>query len=246
MALWLGVGRKILGLSWDLGTDFGARLHGVLAEKELGWGGWKGVGLQGVLRVSGGAAAGSLSTTVVEEGLGKGMETKIIELSASLVRDGRITPEDVDAVWKERVGKWAGELLEVWEMPLSSDGEGNAEVEAERLSDILSLAPFVPSAHLQTHLSRIISLILDASQAQTPAEVELEYVKTHGNRTWVLGACLHALGKIKIVTKGAGMDVAGWVMKVVEKWAWSGWVLAGLVDVLKARYVFLGMKILFQ
>ena len=224
MALWLGPGRKILAQSWDaLGPAFGASLHGALAEKELGWGGWKAVGLQGVLKVSAAAT-------------GMGVEENMVGLLAELVRDGRIGAGDVDAVWKERIGKWAGNRLGCWEMVKN----GNGEAGAEELTDTLSLAPFIPSLH--THLIKIISRTLNTPQTRT--EIELEYTATHANVTWVLGLCLHALARTMTTGSSAQVkevyeriDLARWVEKVVGKWPWSGWVLSGLVSVVKAKFV---------
>lgn len=218
MALWFGPGRKILAQSWDaLDLDFATRLHGALAENELGWGGWKGVVLQSVLK-----ATGTVS--------GVGLVDRTVELLAALVRDGRITAGGVDAVWRDKIAKWAGGKLSGW--------EGGEESEVEELTDVLSLAPFIPSLH--THLIKIISRTLETSQSR--AEVEMEYTATHANVTWVLGSCLHALAKTMSTGSPAKVkeiceefELAGWVETVVGKWAWSGWVLSGLVGVVKTR-----------
>jgi len=133
-------------------------------------------------------------------------------------------------VWRDRIAKWAGSKLSCW--------EGGEESEVEELTDVLSLAPFIPSLHV--HLIKIISRTLQTSQSQ--AEVEMEYTGTHANITWVLGSCIHALAKTMTTGNPAQVkeickefELAAWVEKVVRKWAWSGWVLSGLVDVVKAR-----------
>ena len=223
MALWLGPGRKVLSHSWDV-PAFGTSLHGALAEKELGWGGWKFIGLQGVLKVSGAALASASATDA-----GEGLKMKMTALLAGLVRGGRIGEADVDAVWSERVGKWAEDRLTSWVM--------NMEQSTEELNDILVLSPFIPSLH--THLIKIISYTLETSRTQV--EIESEYEETHANSTWVLGSCLHGLAKMKkspdVKELGEKIGLAAWISKVVEKWAWSGWVLGGLAGVIKTWYV---------
>lgn len=84
------------------------KLHAALAEAGLGWGGWKIVGMPGVLRV--------LDTG--EKKLLDEEPRSVGTFLAGLVRAGKIGSENV--VWRERVGKWAGERWEKWE----KSGEG--------------------------------------------------------------------------------------------------------------------------
>ena len=95
MSIWLGPGRKILAHTLQPSlTMFGLALHGALADPELEWGRWKGIGVQGVLKVNG--------TDVLPDG---NDARQGLAFLARLLRKGRIGKAEVDLVWKE---SWEG------------------------------------------------------------------------------------------------------------------------------------------
>lgn len=232
MSIWLGPGRKILAHTLQPSLiKFGITLHGALADAELEWGGWKGVGIQGVLKVSG--------TGALLDGNDAGLGLAFL---ARLVREGTIGEADVDLIWKERVGKVVDARLQDWTI------EGKTEIEkqgsVEELNDLLALAPFVST--MSKHLVSIIDVTLNAE------DTEAEYEQTYANSAWVLGECMGVLAKrLKDSEKGKGkekekkveFDLPGWVRKAVGKWSWSNNVLSGLVALVRAwLVVFLFLK----
>ena len=225
MSICLGPGRKILAhtLQPPL-TTFGLALHGALADAELEWGGWKGIGVQGVLRVTG--------TGVLLDG---NDASQGLAFLARLVREGRIGEAEVDSVWKERVRKVVDARLLNWTIEGKTEIEKQASV--EELNDLLTLAPFVSTT--SKHLVNIINVTLNVEDPQT------EYQQTYANSAWVLGECMGVLAKqLKESGKGKGkeaenvqVDLPGWVRKAVVKWGWSNNVLSGLVALVRARLV---------
>ena len=226
MSIWLGPGRKILAHSLQLPqTTFGLALHGALADAELEWGGWKGIGIQGVLKVTGNGML--LDGKDARQGLA---------FLARLVREGRIGEAEVDLVWKERVGKVVDARLLNWTIEGRTEMEKQASV--EELNDLLALVPFVSTT--SKYLVSIIDVTLDVEDPRA------EYKKTYANSAWVLGECMGVLAKqLKENGKGKGkeaekvqFDLPGWVRKAVDKWGWSNNVLNGLVALVRARLVF--------
>jgi len=231
------------------------KLLGVLGDREVSWGGWDGIGVQAVkgkvaqLDVGEGREVVRLLARLVRDG----------RISVGKEKDGM-----ENMAWREKVGKWIGARLGGWEFDCYAEVEGKEKEKAredkmELLSDILTLAPFVSPQVLRTKLVQIISRILRATPPYpnttqldthhtTPLnmpETKLktdtskeEYERTHANSTWVLGACLSVLAKGN-VRDGSGaegeINMKEWIEVIVDKWAWSGWVMGELVDVLKAR-----------
>lgn len=225
MSIWLGPGRKILAHTLQPSlVKFGIALHGVLADADLEWGGWKGVGIQGVMKVTG-------TGTLLE-----GDNTRQgLAFLARLVREGSIGEAEADSAWKERVGKVVDVRLQNWTMEGKTDIEKQESV--EELNDLLALAPFVLT--ISKHLVRIIDVTLNTK------DTRVEYEQTYASSSWVLGECMGVLAKrLKESGKGKGkekesveFDLPTWVRKAVNGWGWSHSVLSGLVALVRARSV---------
>ncbi|EGO26080.1 hypothetical protein SERLADRAFT_367707 [Serpula lacrymans var. lacrymans S7.9] len=115
MSLSTGTGRAFLLRSLEA-PSLGIRLCGILSE--LGWGGWKLVGLPAVLKAT---------PALLEH------EPKLtIRLFTSLKKQGKIS--DVDVVWRRCIEQWVVRRLETWE---------SEEWRVDDLSDILEICGFV-------------------------------------------------------------------------------------------------------
>jgi U3 small nucleolar RNA-associated protein 20 len=123
MPLWVGAGHKYLQRAWGVHTDtpdesislqFALKVNGCLAE--LGWGGWKLVGLPLALKMC-------VLPRVLE-----GEPRMVLGLLAALRRGKKLSPGDTDLVWRTKVEKWALGRLEAWEVDQDQDGsEDNSE-----------------------------------------------------------------------------------------------------------------------
>jgi U3 small nucleolar RNA-associated protein 20 len=112
MPLWVGAGRKFLQYAWGAQTDvlengntnlqFALKVNGCLAE--LGWGGWKLVGLPLTLKMC------LLPAVLQAEPRG------VLGLLAALRRGKKLNGGDTDLVWRTKLEKWALGRLEGWEI----------------------------------------------------------------------------------------------------------------------------------
>ena len=183
-------------------------------------------------------------------------------LDAGLVRDERIGTVGVsDAVGRwaaDRLGRWDGDEEEneggrelLCDILILSPFIPRAYLTAQLvriISSLLGGAPRTPER--------------ECNPEETSAALQVEYGRTPANTTWVLGKCLYALArtahtpsssstKTHTRTKsktneettaaddgwlaGANIDLRKWINAVVGTWAWSAWVMGGLVDVVRAR-----------
>jgi U3 small nucleolar RNA-associated protein 20 len=97
MAISTGPGRAFVARALDV-PSFGLMLCGVLAE--LGWGGWKLVGLPALLKAT--------------PSLLQAEPTLTLRLLASLQHSGKLG--EVDIVWKRSVDSWIQTHLSSWEI----------------------------------------------------------------------------------------------------------------------------------
>ncbi|KAG2102831.1 armadillo-type protein [Suillus discolor] len=117
MTMSTGPGRAFVARALGV-PSFGLMLCGVLAE--LGWGGWKLVGLPALLKAT--------PTLLQAE------HTLTLRLLASLQHSGKLG--EVDIVWKRSVDRWIQTHLSSWEISNES---------VDHLYDIMSLSIFVDS-----------------------------------------------------------------------------------------------------
>ena len=92
-SLWATVGKEIIVRSWETDITFAIGLSGSLCE--LGWGGWKSLGLPPVLKHTHRALEIA--------------PAKTLRLLAWLIEEQKLTT--VDAVWKQRANEWIGKRL---------------------------------------------------------------------------------------------------------------------------------------
>jgi U3 small nucleolar RNA-associated protein 20 len=112
MPLWIGPELKFLQCAWGTQTDvldnanthlqFALKVNGCLAE--LGWGGWKLVGLPLTLKM------GMVPTVLEAEPRG------VLGLLAALRRGKKLNVGDADLVWRTKLEKWSIARLEIWEI----------------------------------------------------------------------------------------------------------------------------------
>lgn len=117
MSMSTGPGRAFVARALGV-PSFGLMLCGVLAE--LGWGGWKLVGLPALLKAT--------PTLLQAE------HTLTLRLLASLQHSGKLG--EVDIVWKRSVDRWIQTHLSSWEI---------SDESVDHLYDIMSLSIFVDS-----------------------------------------------------------------------------------------------------
>jgi U3 small nucleolar RNA-associated protein 20 len=115
--LWVGHGLRLLRRAWGAdppptpnedrdvelaALEFAIKLTGSLAE--LGWGGWKAVGMPLVMRMC-------VAEKVLElDGQG------VLELLAVLRRGKKLSAGDTDLVWRGKLEKWLLGKLRCWEV----------------------------------------------------------------------------------------------------------------------------------
>ncbi|KAJ1305976.1 hypothetical protein OPQ81_010691 [Rhizoctonia solani] len=152
MGSWIGPGRHVLDSVWKEPLE-GMRLSAILSE--LGWGGWKSMMLQHVLRRTPETLASNRS--------------QCLSVLATLYKSGHL---EVDAVWTARVGSDIADGLRKWNV-----GDSNKD-----LISMLALSPILPGA--ATGVARIVSLLHGAQTnasslgASIRALVDLEGAET--------------------------------------------------------------------
>lgn len=217
MPLWAGPGLKFLQRAWGVHTDtrddstslaFALKVHGCLAE--LGWGGWKLVGLPLVLKMC-------VVPRVLEE-----EPRAVLGLLAALRRGKKLSAGDTDLVWRTKVEKWALGRLEAWAVNKNKDGEGSEGEKVTELNDILTLSSLFSGA-----VSPIVVGIVERMIVE-PGVVEENYKDTVQSSAWALGICMQTLAKRDVTEWCQKVDLASWTRNSLSNWGWSHDVLAGL------------------
>ncbi|KAJ7127008.1 hypothetical protein C8R44DRAFT_111309 [Mycena epipterygia] len=133
---WMGKGRELLDIVWTANSDgavlFAISLTGALAE--LGWAGWRAVGVPVLLRISSkilGAKDGD------EE-----LQRKTVGLIADLWRTKKLGTGDGDVVWRNCVETWGVRKLREMAGNIPALGWD----QATQLTDILTLSSFFSPA----------------------------------------------------------------------------------------------------
>ncbi|KAH6910215.1 U3 snoRNP protein Utp20 [Coprinopsis sp. MPI-PUGE-AT-0042] len=209
MSHWIGPGLKFLQRMWGLierraGDDedavcltLGLKLHGALAE--LGWGGWKMIALPLVLKAT------------VRPSLLEQEPRKLFSFLASLRRLKKLSPGEVDMVWKAKIEKCALARLEVLK------GQAGDAVDSE-INDILSLSPFFSEAVAPVLLGMIdYNLQPDIDPAMNE------------RRAWIVDGAVQALSRRDAKEWTAKVPLQAWALLAVEKWSSSRYVLGSLV-----------------
>jgi U3 small nucleolar RNA-associated protein 20 len=94
-SFWMGSGRHLVEYYWGLNYELSVELCASLSE--LNWGGWKMIAAPQLIKNT---------WTALEEA-----PNKMLKLLANLCKDKKLN--DVDAVWRDRMGKWVGQRLTV-------------------------------------------------------------------------------------------------------------------------------------
>lgn len=213
----MGPGRRVLARVWERPT-LALELCGVLSS--LNWGGWKLLAQSHVLKT-----IPDLLDTHTE---------KALELLDALQKEKRL--QGMDAQWKERLQTWVQTRLGNWtkgiEQVCSVSCISVIFAESQQvkvLHYILGLSDILPA------LGPILVDIIDSTLSD--ADPRHEYEEQEYNSSWVLGSCMSCLSQRNRKEWEAKFDIVIWTATIVGKWAWSGYVLDGLVSLLNSTYV---------
>ncbi|KAM6502751.1 Armadillo-type fold [Amanita muscaria] len=195
---------------WGLYTRFIFPFHSCLAE--LSWGGWKLVALPLVLKHT-----LQLFSKITDDKGDVTMSRVFLAFLATLRRGKKLSPSEVDVVWRERLEKWSlGRLSNIGQ---GSDKNTWPEEETAEFNDILALSPFL-SATFSKSLLHLVNKTFNQTSASTNAR-----------SAWVIGRCLETLADRDPAEWSTDVDIGVWTSTVAEGWAWSADVLSGLVAV---------------
>ncbi|EAU91851.2 U3 snoRNP protein Utp20 [Coprinopsis cinerea okayama7 len=209
MSHWIGPGLKFLQRSWGIierrendaddatCIQFSLKLHGSLAE--LGWGGWKMVALPLVLKAT------------VRPNLLESEPSKLLAFCASLRRLKKISPNEVDFVWRTKIEKCALARLEVLK-------EQTGEAVDTEINDIFTLSPFFSEAVIPA----LIGLIdFNLQKSADPA--------TDTPRAWVIEGAVQALSRRPAKEWTTKVPLQAWSKQAIERWSWSHHVIGSMV-----------------
>ncbi|EIN06636.1 hypothetical protein PUNSTDRAFT_90339 [Punctularia strigosozonata HHB-11173 SS5] len=141
----------------------------------------------------------------------------MLRLLVTFKTQGVLGHAEVDMVWRQRVGQWAVERL---------DGFQLSEEQVEEMHDILALSPLLPT--MAPSLVSIVEKVLITNDPKA------DYAASPANAAWVLRSCMSALVKRDKTDWEPDKYVSCWVRKVVEKWSWSEVALEGVVKLTKS------------
>lgn len=104
-SFWMGKGREVLDVVWNAGSDasvlFAISLTGALAE--LGWAGWRAIGVPVLLRMSS-------KLLTAKDGVEE-LQRRTLGLIADLWRTKKLGAGDGDVVWRNCIENWGGRKL---------------------------------------------------------------------------------------------------------------------------------------
>ncbi|TFK68467.1 hypothetical protein BDN72DRAFT_821164 [Pluteus cervinus] len=237
LALWARNARTLEQL-WSTFADdnspheswvFALRINGALAE--LGWGGWKALGMPLMLKATGRVAYQYQQDkeTLYSEPT-KQKRRLLISFLASLRRMKKLPTGETDLVWRTRVENLATHRIE-WLM--KQDLTTLNDDMTEEINDLMTLSSLFPAS-----LFALLVEIIDHLVSLDRPIVENLGTTSSGakNLAWLVGVCLKTLAKRdsqdhEIVS----FDVGRWIRECVLKWSWSVEVVEGLVAVLQCK-----------
>jgi U3 small nucleolar RNA-associated protein 20 len=86
--------------------------------------------------------------------------------------------------------------------------------------------------------SLLVPIVQRLLQSDDPRS---DFWESFANSACVISSCMQALAK-RIPEEWEGeVDLVEWSRTCIEKWGWSDNVISGLVELLRARYFFLGV-----
>ncbi|KAJ7066948.1 armadillo-type protein [Mycena amicta] len=227
-SFWMGQGREILDALWNMSnsdaTLFAISLTGALSD--LGWAGWRAIGVPVVLRMS--------SKILAEKDGDEELQRRTVGLIAQLWRAKKLAAGDGDVVWRNCVEAWG--LKRLREMSEKSTTMNWDEVSV--LSDILTLSTSFPRS---SQSSAVLIQLCDALLVPTDFSSDATVPK----RAWVVGTCMRALSQ-RPAPEWESLDLTKWVEKctrVDSSWAASADILEALAALLAARGDTTGIEI---
>ncbi|PFH47399.1 hypothetical protein AMATHDRAFT_67804 [Amanita thiersii Skay4041] len=256
MALWLNQGRDFIQRSWestvvdaqshstlddvmnaethcsvsasrgDVLLAFTLPLHASLAQ--LSWGGWKLIALPLVVKHS----LHILSIASTESAVP--VSTYLIHFLGALRRDQKLSPSDVDIVWKQRLEKLCLETISSLGFGDDTDVTHNEnqgiiwhQDAAAVLNDVLALSSFFSPAFPRM-LVELINRTLESFPTLSNQPVP------NANAAWVIGTCMQSLAGFGASDWSSEVDLTVWILACTKKFPWSADVLDGLVALSRA------------
>ena len=212
MSLATSAGRRLL-LSPAVTSQSAIHLHGVLAE--LGWCGYKMVGVPVLLR----ATPKLLDEEPIET-------TKLL---AKLKDEGKLT--EGDAVWRQKVGTWILERLK--QVKLGTDNVRARDellypwayrLQAEHVENLLKLSPHCPKKELTNALVDLVN---------RHTLISVDAPQRHGRNEEVLARCIG--GILSTLSTHKTLEAKLDASLIFQGWYWSASILDGLVDLIENK-----------
>ncbi|KAJ7158771.1 armadillo-type protein [Mycena filopes] len=217
-AFWMGKGREVLDMVWTAGSDgavlFAISLTGALAE--LGWAGWRAIGVPVLLRVS--------SKILSAKDGSEELQQKTVALIADLWRTKKLGTGDGDVVWRNCVETWGVGKLRTMAGSVSSLSWD----EATQLTDILTLSSFFSQS------SGVAPVLIELCETHLAPGDAPASGPTH---SWFAGTCMRALSR-RPPPEWQNLDLARWVRTcttVGSEWAASADILEALAALMTIR-----------
>ncbi|KAJ7931499.1 armadillo-type protein [Mycena leptocephala] len=220
-SFWMGKGREVLDVVWNAGSDasvlFAISLTGALAE--LGWAGWRAIGVPVLLRMSS-------KLLTAKDGVEE-LQRRTVGLIADLWRTKKLGAGDGDVVWRNYIESWGGRKLREMAESVSALSWDQAKL----LTDILTLSSFFSQS------SGISSVLVQLCEALlVPANVASS-AAAGPSQSWFVGTCMRALSQ-RSPTEWENLELIGWVRTcttVGSPWVDSADILEALAALLAAR-----------
>lgn len=237
-SFWMGKGREVLDTVWTATSEktvlFAISLTGALAE--LGWAGWRAIGVPVLLRMS---SKILMAKDGVEE-----LQRRTIGLIAELWRTKKLGTGDGDVVWRNCIETWGVRKLremagrvpslswdQVCVLAFHTGLDIYESVQATVLTDILTLSSFFSQS---SGVSGVLVALCDTLLAPADAQPTV----AGPSHSWFVGTCMRALSQ-RSATEWESLELADWVRTCTaagSKWAESADILESLAALLGARY----------
>ncbi|KAJ7274418.1 hypothetical protein B0H12DRAFT_397816 [Mycena haematopus] len=221
-AFWMGKGREVLDTVWNAGSEtsvlFAISLTGSLAE--LGWAGWRAIGVPVILRMS--------TKIISAKDSDEELQRRILELIAELWRTKKLGAGDGDVVWRNCVESWSVKKLREMVGSVSAPSWDQATL----LTDILFLSSFFSQS---SGFSPVLVQLCEAALAldSTPSSA-----LSGPSHPWFVGTCMQALSQ-RPATELENLELPRWVRtctSVGSQWVGSADILEALAALLTARF----------